>query len=79
MALALATIIGGAGMAPARAANDNGYHQRQAAHRDHDRGREQHRYYRHAAPANVYAPPPVYYAPPSAPPVIDFVFPLRFR
>jgi hypothetical protein len=79
LALALATVIGGAGMAPARADNDDGHHQRQTAHRDHGRGREQHRSYRDAAPVNVYAPPPVYYAPPSGPPAIDFVFPLRFR
>jgi hypothetical protein len=27
----------------------------------------------------VYAPPPVYYAPPAAPPAINFVFPLNIR
>lgn len=81
LVLALATVIGGAGMAAARADDNNGHRQgndhRRAPQRGHDHGRDQHRYY--AAPANVYAPPPVYYAPPSGPPVIDFVFPLRFR
>ena len=44
--------------------------------RRHDRDYELHSYGR---PDYVYAPPPVYYAPPPGPPVIDFVFPLRFR
>ena len=34
-------------------------------------------YYR--KPNYLYAPPPVYYAPPQRPPVIDFVFPLNIR
>lgn len=74
MALAMIAVVGGGSMAPAWAMNDE--HRGHAiAHRGH--GRSPHVVY--AAPSYVYAPPPVYYAPPPGPPVISFVFPLRFR
>lgn len=77
MVLTLAGLIGGLSSMPARADDDR--------ERNVQRERSQaprhlsHRYYRHEAPRYVYAPPPVYYAPPLQPPVIDFIFPLRFR
>jgi len=82
LAIALAAVIGGASTVPAYAQESNGrYEQRQRDNRDHHRQYDRDRYrsnsYEH--PAYVYAPPPVYYAPPPGPPVIDFVFPLRFR
>ena len=64
-------------------------HEDHGRHLGHDRGRghdrddrddrrayELHSYGR---PQYIYAPPPVYYAPQPAPPVIDFVFPLHIR
>jgi hypothetical protein len=84
VALALAAIIGGAATAPARAQEyDQGGRERHWE--QHDHGNRNHyresdrdtRYY--SRPSYVYAPPPVYYAPPPGPPIIDFVFPLRFR
>jgi hypothetical protein len=89
MALALAAVIGGASTTPTRAQEYDGNRGRDV-HRGHDdsqrnrqRDRGQHAYRGEDPsddrPAYVYAPPPVYYAPPPAPPVIDFVFPLRFR
>ena len=84
-ALAVAAIIGAAFTAPAQAQEYNGNRGHQM-HRAHD---YRHHYYQerdrdeydrsYGQPAYVYAPPPVYYAPPPGPPVIDFVFPLRFR
>lgn len=60
---------------------DHGGRGHQMDHR-RDEGRRYHhddRLRSYGQPAYVYAPPPVYYAPPPGPPVIDFVFPLRFR
>jgi hypothetical protein len=87
VALALAAIIGGASAAPALAQDydrGRGYERGYDVERRHD---NRHHHYRgsdddsryYSRPAYVYAPPPVYYAPPPGPPVIDFVFPLRFR
>jgi len=76
---------------PARAEDHDGGRGRQEfrehggpeRYRDHDRGWDRDRdyeLYSYGRPSYVYAPPPVYYyAPPPGPPVIDFVFPLRFR
>jgi hypothetical protein len=84
-ALALAAIIGGASTTPARAQDSDGNRGHQMK-RDHDnrhhhrqRDDDRHEYYSYERPAYVYTPPPVYYAPPPAPPVVDLVFPLRFR
>jgi hypothetical protein len=89
IALGLAAILAGTHGAPARADDDRRGRtvQRERAHpaereRSHYRSTRDSRSYsydRYDRRANVYAPPPVYYAPPSAPPAIDFVFPLRFR
>ena len=49
---------------------------------DHGRGHDRYQYENHAyygRPDYLYAPPTNYYVAPPAPPVIDFVFPLRFR
>jgi hypothetical protein len=81
IALGLAVILGAATTAPARADNDD-YRGRNVERAHHERDRRDHRYdhsYGYERPAYVYSPPPVYYAPPPGPPVIDFVFPLRFR
>jgi hypothetical protein len=82
VALALAAIVGGAATAPAQA-QDSDRSRGHEVQRGHD---NRHHYRQHdresssyARPAYVYAPPPVYYAPPPGPPVIDLVFPLRFR
>jgi hypothetical protein len=77
LAIAIATIIGGASAAPARAQDNDRGRQERRQHDNRYHGRQYDRSY--ARPAYVYAPPPVYYAPPPGPPVIDFVFPLRFR
>jgi hypothetical protein len=78
LTVALAALIGGLSAVPARADNDdrgrNVQHER--VQRERHRPHAAHRY---EAPQYIYAPPPVYYAPPPRPPVIDFVFPLRFR
>jgi len=82
VALALAAVIGGASTAPAQA-QDSNWNRGHEVQRDHDnrhhyrRSERDTRYY--SRPAYAYAPPPVYYAPPPGPPVIDLVFPLRFR
>jgi hypothetical protein len=84
-ALALAAVIGGASTTPARAQEFDGNrgHQMKRDHdnRHHYRQHDDDRYEYHSyeRPAYVYVPPPVYYAPPPAPPVVDLVFPLRFR
>jgi len=83
MAFVIATLAGGVTASPAWSQeNDwNRGHQSQRHHysraRDHQRNDYEFRSY--DRPAYVYSPPPVYYAPPPGPPVIDFVFPLRFR
>jgi hypothetical protein len=85
LALALAGVIGGAAVAPARADDDRGRGRDERGGRDEhfDRGRERvreyHRrpVYRAPAPAYVYAPPPVVYAPP--PSGINLIFPLNIR
>jgi hypothetical protein len=76
LSVMLAALIGGLSVTPARAYDDRGRHDR-----GHDRGhRDYHPGYGYGYGAPVYAPPPVYYAPPVVgPPAIDFVFPLRFR
>jgi hypothetical protein len=85
VALALTAVIGATSFAPARAqeSDENRGHDMHRTHdnRHHDRQRDDDRYeYRYyQRPAYVYSPPPVYYAPPPGPPVIDLVFPLRFR
>ncbi len=65
--------------APPAQAADHGHgrqaHQERGRHDD----RARYRLHSYGAPAYAYAPPPVYYAPPPGPPVLDFVFPLRFR
>jgi hypothetical protein len=81
MAFAIATLTGGLLIVPAEARDDHDNRGHQERRHD-DHGRDRHGDYRlqgYGAPAYVYAPPPVYYAPPPGPPVIDFVFPLRFR
>jgi hypothetical protein len=89
VALAFAVVIGGASTAPARA-RDVGENRGSEMHRDHDnrqhyRQHDHHRNHKeyesrsYGRPAYVYSPPPVYYAPPPGPPIIDFVFPLRFH
>jgi hypothetical protein len=82
-ALALAAVIGGASTAPARAQENEWSrgHDSQRGHdeRHHYRRSDRDSHYYYSRPSYVYAPPPVYYAPPPGPPVIDFVFPLRFR
>jgi hypothetical protein len=93
VALAFAVVIGGVSTAPARAQgfdenrgremhrdHDNREHYRQHDHhRDHHRDHNEYESRSYGRPAYVYSPPPVYYAPPPGPPIIDFVFPLRFR
>ena len=85
MAVVVAALAGGTSIAPAQA-QDNDWNRGREVHRhyvDHerwrDRDRDQYQLYSYSRPAYVYSPPPVYYAPPPGPPVIDFVFPLRFR
>ena len=82
LALVIAALTGGLLTVPAKA-DDHGDRGRQMERhhegRDHDRGRGDYQLRSYSPPAYVYAPPPVYYAPPPGPPVIDFVFPLRFR
>lgn len=91
LAVALATVIGGGALQPARA-DDEGHHW---GHERHDRDWHEHGWrerewrepawesrqrYVYAAPGYyVYAPPPVVYAPPPEPPSINFVFPLGRR
>jgi len=81
LALVIAALTGGLLTVPAKADDRDRGRQMERHHegRDRDRGREDYRLHSYGAPAYVYAPPPVYYAPPPGPPVIDFVFPLRFR
>ena len=54
---------------------------RQIEWREHERNarrwRQEHR--RHHEPEVIYAPPPVYYAPPEPSPGINIVIPLHFR
>jgi hypothetical protein len=79
IALGLAVILGVAYAAPARA-DDDDHRGRSWERAHHERDRRDRPVYRgYERPGYVYAPPPVYYAPPPGPPVIDFVFPLRFR
>ena len=86
MTLVIATLASGVPTASAEAQDrdrDRGreYHHHHGGH-DHWRYRDRDRYElrSYGPPAYVYSPPPVYYyAPPPGPPVIDFVFPLRFR
>jgi hypothetical protein len=73
--LVIAVLTGGMLAMPAHA-DDRGHDGRR--HDDH-RGHGDYRLHSYGRPAYVYAPPPVAYAPPPGPPVIDFVFPLRFR
>jgi len=92
LATMFAAAIGGLSSIPALAIETGDEHgdrqERGQQERDVHQEREQHgytarhshrRYYGDEEPRYVYAPPPVYYAPPERPPVIDFVFPLRFR
>jgi hypothetical protein len=83
IALAVATLAGGMSIAPAHAQDRDGDHwregERHAVHHQRDRDRDRYQLHSYGQPAYVYSPPPVYYAPPPGPPVIDFVFPLRFR
>ena len=85
MALVLAAVIGGVATAPVQA--QDAYRNRgREIQRGHDnrhdnrrRDRDRYELRSYGRPAYVYAPPPVYYAPPPGPPVVDLVFPLRFR
>ena|SRR5579863_1559825 len=83
MALAFAAVMGGTLVAPAWARDDDGDRGRGVSrdggshYRDAHHGRRDRGYY--DSPSYVYAPPPVYYAPPQGPPAIDFIIPLRFR
>jgi hypothetical protein len=80
LAIVVALLTSGLLTMPAQAENhghDRGHQQMQRHHED--RGHGNYRLHSYGSPAYVYAPPPVYYAPPPGPPVIDFVFPLRFR
>jgi hypothetical protein len=82
LALGLAVILGGAYALPARADDDHRGRNGQRWNQQHERSDyryRDHRSYGYDRPGYVYSPPPVYYAPPPGPPVIDFVFPLRFR
>ena len=83
MAVVIAALAGGMSTAPAQA-QQNDWNRGREVHRhhvDHERYRDHDQYQlrSYSRPAYVYSPPPVYYAPPPGPPVIDFVFPLRFR
>lgn len=86
LVLAVAAGVASSATAPARA-DDRGdrHYDRHDDHRDeHDRGRgdrgeRDYHPYGGYAPGYVYAPPPVYYAPPQPSPGINLVFPLRFR
>lgn len=84
MAFVIVTLTGGLLSVPARADDDHGRDRGRQMQRHHeDRGRPDghgpYQLHSYGSPEYVYAPPPVYYAPPPGPPVIDFVFPLRFR
>jgi hypothetical protein len=72
LAVALAAMIGGLSATPA-SADDHGRNDQR-----HDQRRPV-RVIHRDAPQYVYAPPPVYYAPPERRPVIDLVFPFEFR
>src|SRR5579864_1565756 len=84
LTVALAALIGGLVVLPARADNDErwrndqqyrGYQQPQRNYR----AEAPRRSYGYESPRYVYAPPPVYYAEPPRRPVIDFIFPFEFR
>jgi hypothetical protein len=92
MALVIAALAGSVSTTPARADENDWNRGRQAQRPDvrqeqyqsrdqqeRYQSRDEYGLHSYGAPAYVYAPPPVYYAPPPGPPVIDFVFPLRFR
>ena len=72
LTLTLAVLVSGLSSAPARA-DDRGHEDRGYQDNHHDRGRA-HQSYRYEAPARLYAPPPVYYAPAPRRPVLDFFF-----
>lgn len=74
LTIALAALMGGLFTIPARADDDHGRDVHQVQHRRPPPRRPS----GYRAPAYVYAPPPVYYAPPQAP-AIDLVFPLEIR
>jgi hypothetical protein len=78
LALTIAAVVGGATIAPAEAQDGRGRDRRHEQVR-HDRYHSRYGLRSYGQPTYVYAPPPVYYAQPAAPPVIDFVFPLHFR
>jgi hypothetical protein len=59
--------------------DQRGRHVQQAQHQRDQSYHRDNRSYSYDRPADVYAPPPVYYTPPSGPPVLNFVFPLRFH
>jgi hypothetical protein len=75
LALTLAAIVGAAWTAPAQAEERDRGHEVNRGHHH----RDWHGASAYVAPGYVYAPPPVYYAAPEAPPAINFVFPLRIR
>jgi hypothetical protein len=92
MALILAGLAGGVAIGSARAEDDgNRGHDRGRGERDfrgHERDREWREQGRREgawreeerrAHGYVYAPPPVYYAPPPSPAALNFVFPLTIR
>ncbi|PKU23007.1 hypothetical protein CWS72_18365 [Telmatospirillum siberiense] len=84
MAVVIAVLTGGLLSLPAGAEDGRNHENRgrQMERHHDDRGRYRREDYRlrsYEQPDYVYAPPPVYYAPPAGPPVVDFVFPLRFR
>lgn len=82
MALALAGLVGGVAVAPARADDDWRHHERDE-HHDHGRHRgwdhHRERVYVAPPPVRVYTPPPVVYAPPPPPPGINLIFPIEIR
>jgi hypothetical protein len=87
ISLALAAIIGGIAVQPARADDDRGRGREEWRGDDHYRGHDRdrdhdwHRRHRdvYVAPGYDYAPPPVVYAPIPVAPSLNFFIPLRFR
>jgi hypothetical protein len=86
ISLALAAIIGGIAVQPARADDDDRGRGHEESRRDdhyrgHDRDHDWQRRHRdvYVSPGYDYAPPPVVYAPIPVAPSLNFFIPLRFH